>query len=83
MTISSGFALVTPASRGLGFAFVQQLLTKTSLPVVATARSNTADARDRLLSSEGVPASAKERLRVLEVDVKGTGLFSNQRDWLC
>lgn len=74
MGVNPGFALVTPASRGLGFAFAQQLLTKTPLPVVATARKNCSDLRDRLLSSDGVPSDAKERLRVLEVDV--TGIFT-------
>lgn len=66
-----GFALVTPASRGLGFAFAQQLLTQTQLPVVATARKNCNEVQDRLLSSKGLPSNAKDRLRVLEVDVTG------------
>lgn len=80
MGVNPGFALVTPASRGLGFAFAQQLLTKTPLPVVATARKNCSDLRDRLLSSAGVPSDAKERLRVLEVDV--TGIFTpNIQKW--
>ena len=64
-----GFALVTPASRGLGFAFAQQLLSQTKLPVVATARKNCAEVRDRLLSSKDLSKDAEQRLRLLEVDV--------------
>jgi NAD(P)-dependent dehydrogenase (short-subunit alcohol dehydrogenase family) len=66
-----GFALVTPASRGLGFAFAQQLLTRTELPVIATARKNCDELQQRLLSSEGMPKDAEERLRILQVDVTG------------
>lgn len=67
-----GFALVTPASRGLGFAFAQQLLAQTQLPVVATARKNCNETRERLLSSRGIPPDAESRLRLIEVDVTGT-----------
>jgi NAD(P)-dependent dehydrogenase (short-subunit alcohol dehydrogenase family) len=66
-----GFALVTPASRGLGFAFAQQLLTRTELPVIATARKNCDELQQRLLSSESMPKDAEERLRILQVDVTG------------
>lgn len=66
-----GFALVTPASRGIGFAFAQQLLSQTNLPVVATARKNCDEVRGKLLSGKGVPADAENRLRIMEVDVTG------------
>ncbi|KAJ5113665.1 hypothetical protein N7456_002199 [Penicillium angulare] len=75
-----GFALVTPASRGLGFAFAQQLLAKTKLPVVATARKNCAEIRDQLLSSEGLPKDAEQRLRLLEVDVTDEATISSMAD---
>ncbi|KAJ5249072.1 short-chain dehydrogenase/reductase [Penicillium chermesinum] len=77
--MNNGFALVTPASRGLGFAFTQTLLTKTTLPVIATARKNTSELRDRLLSSD-VPNGAKERLRVLEVDVTDENTISSMAE---
>jgi NAD(P)-dependent dehydrogenase (short-subunit alcohol dehydrogenase family) len=67
-----GFALVTPASRGLGFAFAHKLLARTQLPVVATARKNCNEIRERLLSSNDLPKDSEKRLRVLEVDVTGT-----------
>ena len=72
MSAAAGFALVTPASRGLGFAFAQQLLTRTELPVIATARKDCKGIRERLLSSEGVHKDSAKRLRVLKVDVTGT-----------
>ncbi|GKZ83628.1 hypothetical protein AnigIFM56816_008723 [Aspergillus niger] len=66
----SGFALVTPASKGLGFAFARQLLSNTDLPVLATARRDTAQLRKSLLKqlNDGT-GKAEERLRVFEVDV--------------
>jgi NAD(P)-dependent dehydrogenase (short-subunit alcohol dehydrogenase family) len=78
LSAKHGFALVTPASRGLGFAFAQQLLAQTQLPVVATARKNCAEVREQLLSSEGLPQNAEQRLRVLKVDV--TGKYHLQAD---
>lgn len=66
-----GFALVTPASRGLGFAFAQQLLTRTELPVIATARRNCSELQEQLLSSKDMPRGAEQRLRILQVDVTG------------
>ena len=71
LSAAHGFALVTPASRGLGFAFTQQLLTRTKLPVIATARKNCDELQQRLLSSKGMPEDAEGRLHVLQVDVTG------------
>lgn len=62
---------MTPASRGLGFAFAQQLLARTELPVIATARENCREVQERLLSSDAVPRNSEKRLRVLKVDVTG------------
>ncbi|KAJ5827474.1 Short-chain dehydrogenase/reductase SDR [Penicillium robsamsonii] len=75
-----GFALVTPASRGLGLAFAQQLLTRTELPVIATGRKNCDEVRERLLSSKGMPKDATERLRVLQVDVTDESTISAMAD---
>lgn len=73
LSAKHGFALVTPASRGLGFALAQQLLEQTQLPIIATGRKNCFEIRERLLSGRKVPANAEERLRLLEVDVTGRG----------
>lgn len=72
-----GFALVTPASRGLGFALARQLLVRTSLPVIVTARKNCDEVHDRLL--EGLPArsGASKRLRVYTVDVTGMAVSTS------
>ncbi|KAJ5660081.1 hypothetical protein N7507_006532 [Penicillium longicatenatum] len=80
LSAKHGFALVTPASRGLGFAFAQQLLAQTQLPVVATARKNCAEVREQLLSSEGLPQNAEQRLRVLKVDVTDETTISSMTD---
>ncbi|KAL4808479.1 hypothetical protein BDV18DRAFT_100427 [Aspergillus unguis] len=70
MTLKSGFAVVTPASRGLGYAFAQQLLAHTNLPVIATARTDCDGVRNRLLDGLGHGLStAEKRLNVLKVDV--------------
>lgn len=71
MAAAQGFALITPASRGIGFSFTQQLLSRTQLPVVATARTNCDELRDKLLSSNGLPSNAEKRLKLFQVDVKG------------
>ena len=66
---SPGFCLVTPASRGLGFAFARHLLAHSDLPVVATARRDCDQVQDQLL--QGVKNKDRERLRVFQVDVTG------------
>lgn len=67
----SGFAIVTPASRGIGFALARYLLQHTDLPIIATARRNSDNLRHRLLC--GMENSAAEqRLSVFDVDVTGS-----------
>jgi len=68
---AQGFALVTPASRGIGLALAQQLLAQTKLPVLATARSKCDEVRNRILAGKNLPSDAEKRLRLFEVDVKG------------
>ncbi|KJK67600.1 short chain dehydrogenase [Aspergillus parasiticus SU-1] len=64
----SGFAIVTPASRGIGFAFARYLLQHTDLPIIATARRDSDSLRHRLLGGMENSA-AEERLNVFNVDV--------------
>lgn len=71
MSASSGFAVVTPASRGLGFAFARQLLARTDLPVVATARRDGEGLRRSLMEGLDASRNPDKRLRVFEVDVTG------------
>ena len=72
--MTSGFCLVTPASRGLGFAFARHLLAHSDLPVVATARRDCDQVQDQLL--QGVKNKDKERLRVFQVDVTGISPYN-------
>lgn len=76
------WALVTPASRGIGLELARRLLRTTNLPVVATARGSTDEATEAILSgrngnSEGggdalMNAEGDEsRLTVLKLDVCG------------
>ncbi|KAL4741770.1 hypothetical protein BDV11DRAFT_212664 [Aspergillus similis] len=67
--LKSGFAIVAPASRGLGFALAQHLLAHTNLPVVATARTDCHGVRDRLLEKVKHGSDVDKRLSVLQVDV--------------
>ena len=73
--MSRPWMLVTPASRGLGFALARHLLQTTRLPLVATARSDLPDLHSRLLDGLDKSRSDPERLRVLRLDVTGTVPF--------
>ena len=61
--------LTSPASRGIGLHLTRCLLKTTTLPIIATARTDLAGTKARLLDGLDVDAS---RLEVLEVDVTGT-----------
>jgi len=64
------WALITPASRGIGLALTRRVLQTTRCSVVATARTELDKAREDILRDlEGVDES---RLKVLNVDVTGT-----------
>lgn len=62
------WTLVTPSSRGIGLSLVQHLLQTTSVPVVATARSDIPGTTSRLL--EGIPTQHHQRLDVQHCDVE-------------
>ncbi|MCJ1374142.1 hypothetical protein MMC20_005374 [Loxospora ochrophaea] len=60
--------LTTPSSRGIGLALTRHLLSKTSLPVVATSRSSPSKCKSDILSA--LPSSVNaSRLEVLHLDV--------------
>jgi len=61
------WALVTPASRGIGFHVTRHLLQNTTIPVVATARKDTKGVRKSIL--EDLKDVEADRLTVLELDV--------------
>lgn len=60
--------MISPASRGIGFALARRVLQTTNAPVVATARKDLDKTKEKLLEGLGVDES---RLRVLKLDVNG------------
>ncbi|PLB52214.1 NAD(P)-binding protein [Aspergillus steynii IBT 23096] len=83
MAAKAGFAIVTPASKGLGFAFARHLLANTPLPVVATARTDCDAVKGRLLDRWDRSGSGdrdrdlEKRLTVLQVDVTDESTIKN------
>lgn len=71
------WSLISPASRGIGFALAREVLKTTKAPVVATARKNLPETRSKLL--DGLDVDEK-RLTVLNVDVLGKTNFTFGRD---
>ena len=66
--MSRPWALVSPASRGIGLQIARRLLESTNLPVVATARNDLQEVEAQIL--DGLNTDG-ERLSVVEVDVTG------------
>jgi NAD(P)-dependent dehydrogenase (short-subunit alcohol dehydrogenase family) len=60
------WSLISPASRGIGFALAQQVLRTTNAPVVATARRDLDKTKEELLKGTNIDES---RLTVLKLDV--------------
>jgi NAD(P)-dependent dehydrogenase (short-subunit alcohol dehydrogenase family) len=60
--------MISPASRGIGFALARRVLQTTNAPVVATARKDLDKTKEELLEGLDVDES---RLRVLKLDVTG------------
>jgi NAD(P)-dependent dehydrogenase (short-subunit alcohol dehydrogenase family) len=63
------WALVTPASRGIGLELARRLLTVTNVPIVATARSDVDQTKENILT--GLKDISEKRLTVLKLDVLG------------
>lgn len=64
----SPWSMISPASRGIGFALARRVLQTTNAPVVATARKDLDKTKEQLL--EGLDVD-EARLRVLKLDVTG------------
>ena len=69
--MSSPWIFLCPSSRGIGHAFTRHLLRTTSVPILATARSNPSAVREKLLAGlDGdSQAATAERLTVVRLDV--------------
>lgn len=63
------WSMISPASRGIGFALARRVLQTTNAPVVATARKDLDKTKEQLLEGLDIDVS---RLRVLRLDVTGT-----------
>ena len=63
------WALVSPASRGIGLELARRLLQTTKVPIVATARKDLDQTRENIL--HGLDGVSEDRLHVLKVDVLG------------
>lgn len=63
------WALVSPASRGIGLELARRLLQTTTVPIVATARKDLDQTRENILT--GLDGVSEDRLHVLNVDVLG------------
>ncbi|EME89288.1 uncharacterized protein MYCFIDRAFT_70475 [Pseudocercospora fijiensis CIRAD86] len=61
------WALVSPASRGIGLELARRLLQTTTVPIVATARKDLDQTKEQLLS--GLKDVSEDRLHVVKVDV--------------
>lgn len=62
------WSIISPASRGIGFALARRVLQTTNAPVVVTARTDLTKTKEELLAGLEVDAA---RLRVLKLDVTG------------
>jgi NAD(P)-dependent dehydrogenase (short-subunit alcohol dehydrogenase family) len=63
------WSLISPASRGIGFALAKRVLQTTNAPVVVTARKDLDKTKEELLNGTNIDEA---RLRVLKLDVLGT-----------
>ncbi|KAF2773673.1 NAD(P)-binding protein [Teratosphaeria nubilosa] len=61
------WALVAPASRGIGLELARRLLQTTNVPVVATARKDLDQTKENVLT--GLKDVTEDRLHVLQLDV--------------
>jgi NAD(P)-dependent dehydrogenase (short-subunit alcohol dehydrogenase family) len=63
------WALISPASRGIGLELARRLLQTTKVPIVATARKDLDQTRENILT--GLDGVSEDRLHVLKIDVLG------------
>ena len=63
------WALVTPASRGIGLELAKRILQTTSIPVIATARKDLDQTKENVLSS--LKEVKEDRLSVVKLDFLG------------
>ncbi|KAK2600929.1 hypothetical protein N8I77_010424 [Diaporthe amygdali] len=67
--MSRPWIFVCPSSRGLGHVLTRHLLRNTTVPILATARSDPSDVKDRLLEDIKHDKEAARRLNIVQLDV--------------
>lgn len=67
--MSRPWILVCPSSRGLGHVLTRHLLRNTTVPILATARTDPTGVKDRLLDDIKHDREASARLHVVQLDV--------------
>lgn len=67
------WALVSPASRGIGLELARRLLQTSKVPVVATARKDLDQTKENVLS--GLNGVDESRLHVVKLDVLGKSML--------
>jgi NAD(P)-dependent dehydrogenase (short-subunit alcohol dehydrogenase family) len=68
------WALVTPASRGIGLELAKRILQTTSIPVIATARKDVDQTKQNVLS--GLKEVNEDRLSVVKLDFLGNMIMT-------
>ena len=68
------WALVTPASRGIGLELAKRILQTTSIPVIATARKDLDQTKETVLSS--LKEVKEDRLSVVNLDFLGNMIMT-------
>ncbi|CAD0023526.1 unnamed protein product [Aureobasidium pullulans] len=77
------WALISPASRGIGLHLARHLLQNTKLPIVTTARKDLDQAKESIL--DGLHDVDQKRLNVLKLDVLAStcsDLFPKKENYL-
>lgn len=80
--MSRPWILITPSSRGIGFALTRHLLQRSTHPILATARNDPDNVKARLLENLPSPSpsarspSFQERLTVVPLDVTSEATIS-------
>lgn len=65
--MSSPWIFISPSSRGIGLALTRRLLQTTSLPILASTRSDPSSIKSSIL--DGLPEDTAPRLSIVQLDV--------------
>jgi len=63
------WALVTPASQGIGYQLARRILSTTTIPLVVTARKDIEQTKEQIL--DGLKDIQEDRLKTIHLDFLG------------